>query len=255
MKTVILAGGLGTRLAEETEIKPKPMVEIGGRPILWHIMKIYSHYGFREFYIALGYKGEVIKRFFFDYHSLSGDVSMNFASGQVDVKNRDCEDWTVHLIDTGLNSMTGGRIRRLEKFLGNETFMVTYGDGVSNVDVAELVRFHRSHGKLATVTAVHPPARWGELLIKEDLTTEFSEKPQAHEGWINGGFLVFEPKVFDYLAGDESILELEVLERLAGEKQLAAYRHGDFWQCMDTLRDKRQLESAWEAGSPPWKVW
>lgn len=255
MKVVILAGGLGTRLAEETEIKPKPMVEIGGRPILWHIMKIYSHYGFREFYVALGYKGEVIKRFFFDYHSLSGNMSINFVDGQVNVENRDCEDWTVHLIDTGLNSMTGGRIKRLEKFLSGETFMVTYGDGVSNVDVEELVRFHRSHGKLATVTAVHPPARWGELLIKDDLTTEFSEKPQTHEGWINGGFLVFEPEVLNYLSGSESILELEVLERLARENQLAAYRHDGFWQCMDTLRDKRQLESAWETGSPPWKVW
>lgn len=255
MKVVILAGGLGTRLAEETEIKPKPMVEIGGRPILWHIMKIYSHYGFQEFYVALGYKGEAIKRFFFDYHSLNGNISMNFASGAVNVENRDCEDWTVHLIDTGQNSMTGGRIKRLERFIGGETFMVTYGDGVSNVNIEELVRFHRSHGKLATVTAVHPPARWGELLIKDDLTTEFSEKPQTHEGWINGGFLVFEPEVFDYLSGDDNILELEVLERLARENQLAAYRHYDFWQCMDTLRDKKLLESLWENDNAPWKVW
>lgn len=255
MKVVILAGGLGTRLAEETEIKPKPMVEIGGRPILWHIMKIYSHYGFREFYVALGYKGEAIKRFFFDYHSLNGDISMDFASGAVNVENRDCEDWTVHLIDTGQNSMTGGRIKRLEKFIGGETFMVTYGDGVSNVNVEELVGFHRSHGKLATVTAVHPPARWGELLIKEDSTTEFSEKPQTHEGWINGGFMVLEPEVFAYLSGDENILELEVLERLARENQLVAYRHYDFWQCMDTLRDKKLLESLWENGSAPWMVW
>ena len=255
MKVVILAGGLGTRLAEETEIKPKPMVEIGGRPILWHIMKIYSHYGFREFFVALGYKGEAIKRFFFDYHSLNGNISMNFASGAVNVENRDCEDWTVHLIDTGQNSMTGGRVKRMEKFIGNETFMVTYGDGVSNVNVEELVRFHRSHGKMATVTAVHPPARWGELLIKDDLTTEFSEKPQTHEGWINGGFLVFEPQIFDYLSGDESILELEVLERLARENQLVAYQHKDFWQCMDTLRDKRLLENLWETSEAPWKVW
>jgi glucose-1-phosphate cytidylyltransferase len=255
MKVVILAGGLGTRLAEETEVKPKPMVEIGGFPILWHILKIYGHYGFNEFLIALGYKGEVIKRFFYDYQSLSGNLSINFADGKVDVGERDCEDWKLHLIDTGQNSMTGGRIKRLEDYLKGETFMVTYGDGVCNVDIAELIKFHRSHGKLATVTAVHPPARYGELLIKDDLTTEFSEKPQTHEGWINGGFLVFEPQILDYLAGDESILELEVLERLAGENQLMAYKHHGFWQCMDTLRDKRQLEAAWSEGTPPWKVW
>ena len=255
MKVVILAGGLGTRLAEETEIKPKPMVEIGGYPILWHILKIYAHYGFNEFFIALGYKGEVIKRFFYDYQSLSGNLSINFAEGNIDVRDRDCEDWKVHLIDTGQNSMTGGRIWRLKDYLKDGPFMVTYGDGVCDVDVAELVKFHRSHGKLATVTAVHPPARFGELLIKENLTTEFSEKPQTHEGWINGGFLVFEPQILDYLSGEESILELAVLERLAEENQLIAYKHPGFWQCMDTLRDKRQLEAAWDSGNPPWKVW
>ncbi len=255
MKVVILAGGLGTRLAEETEIKPKPMVEIGGYPILWHILKIYAHYGFNEFFVALGYKGEIIKRFFYDYQSLSGNLSINFAEGKVDVRDRDCEDWKVHLIDTGQNSLTGGRIKRLKDYLKDETFMVTYGDGVCNVDIAELVKFHRSHGKLATVTAVHPPARYGELLIKENLTAEFSEKPQTHEGWINGGFLVFEPQILDYLAGDESILELDVLERLAEENQLVAYKHHGFWQCMDTLRDKRQLEAAWNNGDPPWKIW
>jgi glucose-1-phosphate cytidylyltransferase len=210
MKVVILAGGLGTRLAEETEVKPKPMVEIGGYPILWHIIKIYAHYGFNEFFIALGYKGEIIKRFFYYYQSLSGNLSINFADGRMDVRDRDCEDWKVHLIDTGQNSLTGGRIRRLKDYLKDETFMVTYGDGVCNVDIAELVKFHRSHGKLATVTAVHPPARYGELLINDDLTAGFSEKPQTHEGWINGGFLVFEPQVLDYLSGDQSILELEV---------------------------------------------
>ncbi len=255
MKVVILAGGLGTRLAEETEIKPKPMVEIGGYPILWHILKIYAHYGFNDFFIALGYKGEIIKRFFYDYQSLSGNLSINFADGKIDVRDRDCEDWKVHLIDTGQNSMTGGRIRRLRDHLKDETFMVTYGDGVCNVDIAELVKFHRSHGKLATVTAVHPPARFGELLIKENLTAEFSEKPQTHEGWINGGFLVFEPQVLDYLTGDESILEYDALERLAEENQLIAYKHPGFWQCMDTLRDKRQLEAAWSEGNPPWKIW
>jgi glucose-1-phosphate cytidylyltransferase len=255
MKVVILAGGLGTRLAEETEVKPKPMVEIGGYPILWHILKIYTHYGFNEFFIALGYKGEVIKRFFYDYQSLSGNLSINFADGKMDVHNRDCEDWKVHLIDTGQNSMTGGRVGRLKDYLKDETFMVTYGDGVCNVDIGELVKFHQSHGKLGTVTAVHPPARYGELLIKDDFTTEFSEKPQTHEGWINGGFLVFEPQILDYLNGDESILELDVLERLAEENQLVAYKHHGFWQCMDTLRDKRQLEAAWNSGNPPWKIW
>lgn len=255
MKVVILAGGLGTRLAEETELKPKPMVEIGGHPILWHIMKIYAHYGFNEFYVALGYRGEAIKRFFYDYHSLNGNLSINFSSGQIDIKNRYCEDWTVHLVDTGQNSMTGGRVKRLGEFLRDEPFMVTYGDGVGNINISELVKFHHSHGKMATVTAVHPPARYGELLVKEDLTAGFSEKPQTHEGWINGGFLVFEPQVLDYLSGDKSILELEALERLANENQLVAYKHYDFWQCMDTLRDKRQLEQAWESGNPPWKVW
>ncbi len=255
MKVVILAGGLGTRLAEETEIKPKPMVEIGGYPILWHILKIYAHYGFNEFFVALGYKGEIIKRFFYDYQSLSGNLSINFAEGKVDVRDRDCEDWKVHLIDTGQNSLTGGRIKRLKDYLKDETFMVTYGDGVCNVDIGELVKFHRSHGKLATVTAVHPPARYGELLIKENLIAEFSEKPQTHDGWINGGFFVFEPQILDYLAGDESILELDVLERLAEENQLVAYKHHGFWQCMDTLRDKRQLEAAWNNGNPPWKIW
>lgn len=255
MKVVILAGGLGTRLAEETEVKPKPMVEIGSYPILWHILKIYAHYGFNEFFIALGYKGEIIKRFFYDYQSLSGNLSINFADGKMDVRDRDCEDWKVHLIETGQNTMTGGRVRRLKEYLKGETFMVTYGDGVCNVDISELVKFHRSHGKLATVTAVHPPARYGELLIKEDLSTEFSEKPQTHEGWINGGFLVFEPQILDYLTSDKSILELEALERLAGENQLVAYKHPGFWQCMDTLRDKRQLEAAWNDGNPPWKIW
>ena len=255
MKVVILAGGLGTRLAEETEVRPKPMVEIGGFPILWHILKIYSHFGFDEFFIALGYKGEIIKRYFYDYQSLSGNLSINFAEGKIDVRDRDCEDWKIHLIDTGQNTMTGGRIKRLKDHLKDETFMVTYGDGVCNVDVRKLLEFHRSHGKLATVTAVHPPARFGELLIKDDLTAGFSEKPQTHEGWINGGFLVFESAILDYLSGDESSLELEVLERLAEENQLVAYKHQGFWQCMDTLRDKRQLETLWNDGNPPWKVW
>ena len=255
MKVVILAGGLGTRLAEETEVKPKPMVEVGGFPILWHIMKTYGCQGFNEFFIALGYKGELIKRYFLDYYNLNGDLTVNLATGKADFIQNQSDDWIVHLVDTGQNTMTGGRIKRLESHLKNEPFMVTYGDGVANVNLKELVKFHRSHGKLATVTAVRPPARFGELLINEDFTTEFSEKPQTHAGWINGGFLVFEPPVLDYLNGDDSIMELDMLERLAEEKQLVAYRHYGFWQCMDTLRDKRQLEEAWQSGNPQWKVW
>jgi glucose-1-phosphate cytidylyltransferase len=256
MKVVILAGGLGTRLAEETEVRPKPMVEIGGRPILWHIMKIYAAFGFNEFFVALGYKGEIIKRYFLDYYHLSGSMTVNLASGKVKTLENDCcEDWTVHLVDTGAETMTGGRVRRLAPYLKNETFMVTYGDGVSNVNLAELVRFHKSHGRLATVTAVRPPARYGELLFNDDSTVSFSEKPQTHAGWINGGFLVFEPSVLDYLSGDESVMEYDALEQLAEDKQLVAYKHEGFWQCMDTLRDKRQLEAAWQSGNPLWKVW
>lgn len=256
MKIAILAGGLGTRLAEETEVRPKPMIEIGGYPIIWHIMKIYAAQGFRDFFLALGYKGEIIKRYFLDYHRLSGDMTINMSDGKAEISQAEhLEDWTVNLIDTGQQSMTGGRIKRLEAFLKDETFMVSYGDGVADVNIRELVEFHRSHGKLATVTAVRPPARFGELLINEDLTTQFSEKPQTHEGWINGGFLVFEPAVLDYLPDDNSILENDALERLANEGQLVAYRHYGFWQCMDTLRDKRQLEKAWQSKNPPWKIW
>jgi glucose-1-phosphate cytidylyltransferase len=255
MKVVILAGGLGTRLAEETEIKPKPMVEIGGRPILWHIMKIFSHYGHNEFYIALGYKGEIIKRFFYDYHSLSGNLSINMSDGSMVARERDCEDWAVHLVETGQNSMTGGRVKRLAEHLQGGPFIVTYGDGVCNVNIDELIAFHKAQGKLATVTAVHPPARYGELLIDGNGAVGFSEKPQTHEGWINGGFIVFEPEVLETLPGDDSILEIDALERLAEKGQLAAYKHHGFWQCMDTLRDKRQLETVWDAGDPPWKVW
>ena len=256
MKVVILAGGLGTRLAEETEVRPKPMVEIGGRPILWHIMKTYSHYGFNEFFIALGYKGEIIKRYFLDYYNLNGSMTVNLVNGKTEIlDNECCEDWTVHLMNTGQDTLTGGRVKRLEPYLQDATFMVTYGDGVSDVNIQELVRFHKSHGKLGTVTAVRPPARYGELIFDVDSTVEFSEKPQTHAGWINGGFLVFEPEVLNYLGRDDSIMELDALEHLAKEKQLVGYKHDGFWQCMDTLRDKRQLEAAWESGNPPWKVW
>lgn len=255
MKVIILAGGLGTRLQKETAVKPKPMVEIGGRPILWHIMKYYAHYGFKDFFIALGYKGEVIKRYFLDYYTLDGSMTINLSNGEVQVHNKECEDWVAHLMDTGLHTLTGGRVKRLEPWLKDETFMVTYGDGVSDVDLDDLLRFHRSHGRLATVTAVRPPARFGGLIFDGDLVAEFTEKPQIGEGWINGGFLVFEPGVFDYLEGDDTSLEADVLERLAAEGQLAAYRHESFWQCMDTLRDVRLLESLWQSGTAPWKMW
>jgi glucose-1-phosphate cytidylyltransferase len=255
VKVVILAGGLGTRLTEETEVKPKPIVEIGRRPILWHIMKHYAHYGFKEFFIALGYKGEVIKRYFLDYYSLNGSMTINLYSGKVETHNKECEDWVVHLMDTGQDTNTGGRIKRLEPWLKDDTFMVTYGDGVSDVDLHDLLRFHQSHGRIATVTAVRPPARFGGLIFDGDLVANFTEKPQIGEGWINGGFLVFERAIFNYLEGDRSSLEADALERLAADHQLAAYRHDRFWQCMDTLRDVRLLESLWQEGQAPWKVW
>jgi glucose-1-phosphate cytidylyltransferase len=255
MKVVILAGGLGTRLAEETEIKPKPMVEIGGRPILWHIMKHYAHYGFKEFFIALGYKGEIIKRYFLDYQSLSGSMTLDLSSGQIQTHGKDCEGWIIHLMDTGVETNTGGRLKRLEPWLKDETFMLTYGDGLCDIDLQALLRFHRSHGRIATVTAVRPPARFGGLVFDGDLVSDFTEKPQIGEGWINGGFLVFEPALFDYLADDDSSLESDALEHLASDRQLAAFRHGEFWQCMDTLRDKRLLETLWHERRAPWRVW
>ena len=255
MKVVILAGGYGTRLAEETEVRPKPMVEIGGRPILWHIMKHYAHYGFNEFFIALGYKGDDIKRYFLEYYNLSGSMKIDFSSGKVEIYNREHENWTVHFMETGLETQTGGRVKRLETWLQDEAFFVTYGDGVSNVDLGALLNFHQSHGRIATVTAVRPPARFGGLLFEDDLVTTFIEKPQIGEGWINGGFLVFSPGVFDYLEDDLSSLETDALEALAADRQLVAYRHNNFWQCMDTLRDKRLLERLWQEGVAPWKVW
>lgn len=255
MNVVVLAGGLGTRLAEETEVRPKPMVEIGERPILWHIMKHFGHYGHQEFYVALGYKGEVIKRYFLDYYALQGSLSIHLPTGGVQRHDRECEEWRVHLVDTGMQTMTGGRIRRLSKYLAGGPFFVTYGDGVSNVDIEALLSFHRAQGKTATVTAVRPPARFGGLEFDGDLVTGFTEKSQIGEGWINGGFMVLEPRALDYLPSDESILELDLLEKLAEEKQLAAYRHEGFWQCMDTLREKRLLEQMWVSGHAPWQVW
>jgi glucose-1-phosphate cytidylyltransferase len=255
MKVVILAGGYGTRLTEETESKPKPMVAVGAHPILWHILKHYAHYGHNEFLLALGYKGAVIKQYFRDYYSLGRDMSVATKSGEVLHHGRESEDWMVQLVDTGVDVMTGGRVKRLQKYIGKDTFLLTYGDGVCDVDIGELVRFHKKHGRIATVTAVRPPARFGGLVFDGDLVKEFTEKPQIGEGWINGGFMVFEPGIFEYLDGDKSVLESDALERLAEDGQLAAYRHERFWQCVDTLRDLRTLEGLWQAGNPPWKVW
>jgi len=255
LKVAILAGGVGSRLSEETEAKPKPMVEVGGRPILWHIMKIYAHQGFSEFAVALGYKGEHIKRFLVDYCSLTSDLTVRLASGDVEVHAGERDDWTVQLIDTGQATATGGRIKRLAPYVASSTFMLTWGDGVADVDLGALLAFHRAHGRLATMTAVRPPARFGHLELDGDQVSEFSEKPQTGEGWINGAFFVLEPEVVDYIDGDETQWEREPLERLARDRQLMAYRHGGFWQCMDTLRDRKLLEALWEGGAAPWKVW
>ncbi len=256
MKVGILAGGRGTRLAEETEVRPKPMVEIGGQPILWHIMKQYSHFGFEDFVVALGYKGGYIKRFFTDYSSLEGHVKVDLASGDVVTERPpDGEKWRIELIDTGRWTNTGGRIKRIGPYLGDETFMLTWGDGVSNVDFNDLIDFHRSHGKLATVTAVRPPARFGRLELDGEAVMHFTEKPQLETGWINGAFFVLEPEVLEYIEGDTTQFEHEPLSRLAEGKQLMAYRHDGFWQCRDTVRDKKLLQDLWEEESAPWKVW
>ncbi|MEX0801667.1 MAG: glucose-1-phosphate cytidylyltransferase [Dehalococcoidia bacterium] len=258
MKVAILAGGLGARLPEETEVRPKPMVEIGGRPILWHIMKHYAHYGWEQFVIALGYKGEYIKRYMVDYCSLNGDLTVNLKDGSVARNgngNDGAENWTLDLVETGMGTATGGRIKRLAPYMGGGTFMLTWGDGVSDINLHDLLAFHRSHGKLATVTAVRPTARFGRLDMDGDRVTRFSEKPQLEEGWINGAFFVLEPGIFEYIEGDDTQWEREPLEGLAADGQLMAYRHDSFWQCMDTLRDKKLLESLWESGNPPWRVW
>lgn len=255
MKVAILAGGYGTRLAEETEVRPKPMVEIGGRPILWHIMKHYDHFGFSQFVIALGYKGEYIKKYFVDYCSFDGDLTLDFHTGGVRRENGTKPNWTVQLIDTGVETATAGRIKRLKPHLGNETFMLTWGDGVSDIDLHDLLAFHRSHGRLATMTAVRPVARFGHIEMEGDQIVQFAEKPQTHEGWINGAFFVVEPGIFDYIGGDDTSWEKGPLENLAEDGQLMAYRHTSFWQCMDTLRDKYYLQQMWESGRAPWKLW
>ncbi len=255
MRVVLLAGGMGTRLQEETSYRPKPMVEIGGKPILWHIMKHYASYGCDDFYIALGYMGEFIKNYFLQGFNLNGNLTVDFARRMVTREDVESEEWRLNLIDTGLHTLTGGRLFRLRRWLEGETFMLTYGDGVSNIDVSALLDFHRSHGKLATVSAVRPPARFGGLVLDGDRVEKFTEKPVAGEGWINGGYFVFEPGVFDYLQDNQFSLEIDALERIAADDQLAAYRHDDFWQCMDTLRDKHTLENLWQSGQAPWKTW
>lgn len=255
MKVGILAGGVGSRLSEETKVKPKPMVEIGGRPILWHVMMHYASYGLHDFVVALGYKGEMIKKYMVDYNENNGNLTVNLRTGDVQREPGLHPDWNVALIDTGLSTNTGGRIKRLAPYMGEGTFMLTWGDGVSDVDLNKLLAFHRSHGKLATLTAVRPPARFGHLEIVGDEIREFSEKSQIKEGRINGAFFVLEQGVFDYIDGDNTLFEREPLEGLAADGQLMAYRHDSFWQCMDTLRDKVLLEELWQKGEAPWKTW
>ena len=251
MEVVILAGGLGTRLSEETDIKPKPMVEVGGKPILWHIMKIYENYGFNNFTLALGYKGEVIKDYFMNYHSYSSDLEVNLKNGEVSFSNQVSEDWNVSLINTGISSMTGGRLLRLRDKL-KETFMLTYGDGVSDIDLQELLKFHKSHGKIATVTAVIPSARFGGMHVDDGRVLNFKEKPQSGSGWINGGFFIFEPSIFDYLDDDTTVLEHEPMEKLVNDGELMAYQHHGYWQCMDTIRDRESLQEIWSSGDASW---
>lgn len=253
MKTVLLAGGLGSRLAEETGLRPKPMVEIGGVPILVHIMRIYAQAGFNDFVVALGYRGDVVREYFAHYHLRHGDVLIHLPTGNIEYGEDVVDDWNVRLVDTGEKSMTGGRLHRLEPLLKPlGTFMLTYGDGVSNVDVKKLVSFHKSHGKLVTITAVRPPARFGAMIFDGDRVTRFEEKPQTEAGWINGGFMVMEPGVFEYLKGDATVLEGEPLERLAKDGQLMAYRHEGFWHAMDTVRDRDVLNQLWAKGNAPW---
>ena len=255
MKAVILAGGLGTRLVEETVNRPKPMVEIGGRPILWHIMSIYAAHGVNDFVVAAGYRSEVIKSYFGNLHLTESDVYVDLGRRHTEFYNHKAPDWRILVADTGLTTQTGGRVRRLADRLRDGTFCLTYGDGVGDIDVAAAVAFHKKHGKLATITAVRPPARFGGLVFDGDRITEFSEKPQTGEGWINGGYMVLEPGVLDYIDGDEVPLELAPMERLAKAGQLCAYKHHGFWQPMDTLREKQLLETLWDSGKAPWKVW
>jgi glucose-1-phosphate cytidylyltransferase len=254
MKVGILAGGLGTRLSEETVVKPKPMVEIGGKPLLWHIMRSFADYGFTEFVIALGYKGELIKDYFINYRKRTCNLTVRLSTGDLMVHNGHSEDWTIHLLDTGVKTQTGGRVKRISQYIGREPFLLTYGDGVSNVNMHKLVEFHRSQKKIATITAVRPPARFGDLTFEGEMVAAFAEKPQTGEGWINGGFFVLEPEIVNYIDNDDTSFESTPMERLTRENQLMAYRHNDFWQCMDTLRDVHLLENMWASGNIPWRA-
>lgn len=255
MKAVILAGGLGTRISEESAVRPKPLIEVGGRPLLWHIMKGYAGHGIREFVICLGYKGYMIKEYFSNFHQHSSDVTVDLQTNTMHVHRTDSEPWTVTLIDTGEATQTGGRLKRVEQYVGGETFCFTYGDGISDVDITSLVDFHKSQGKKATVTAVRPPARYGALVFEHDLVTSFTEKPLGDNMWINGGFFVLEPSVFRYVTGDRTSWEGDPLEALAADRELNAFRHFGFWQAVDTLRDKNHLEDLWSSGKAPWKTW
>ena len=254
MKVIILAGGFGTRLSEHTEVIPKPMVTVGGRPILWHIMKTYAHFGHKDFHLALGYKAEVIKEYFLNYRSLNADFTVNLSSGEVEPLEVEDIDWRVTLVDTGPESMTGGRVKRMQSYIGNERFMLTYGDGVADIDIDALLKFHKSHGKMVTVSAVHPGARFGELEIQKKQVISFKEKPQLTKGWINGGYFICEPEFFDFIIGDQTILEHDPLEKVAAIGELMAYHHDGYWQCMDTKRDRDNLEELWKSNKAPWKI-
>ena len=255
MKAVILAGGFGTRITEESHLKPKPMIEIGGKPILWHIMKIFAQYGIRDFVICCGYKAYVLKEYFANYFLHMADVTFDLAQNRMEVHQQHAEPWRVTLVDTGLNTMTGGRLLRVRNYVDQERFCLTYGDGVADVDIDALIEFHKSHGRHATVTAIQPPARFGALEIEDDIVSHFEEKPKGDRRWINGGFFVLEPAIFNYIEGDATVWEQEPLKRLSHERQLAAYRHFGYWEAMDTLRDKNHLENLWASRRAPWKVW
>ena len=256
MKVVILAGGFGTRLSEETELRPKPMVEIGGKPILWHIMNIYAAYGLNEFIIALGYKGEFIKEYFLNFYAINNNITIDLATGKNTIHGGKQPNWKIHLVDTGLYTQTGGRLKRLRKWIAkDDTFMLTYGDGVADLNLKALLEFHKSHDKLATVTTVRSPARFGRIAFKGEQITDFYEKPQSAEGWINGGFFVLNPKAIDYIKNDETIWERGPIEQLTRDGQLMGYRHDGFWSCMDTLKEKNILEELWNSGKAPWKIW
>jgi glucose-1-phosphate cytidylyltransferase len=256
MKAIILAGGFGSRLSEETILRPKPMVEIGGRPILWHIMNIYARYGINEFIIALGYKAEIIKEYFLNFYAINNDISIDLSTGKTTIHDGKQPNWKIHLVDTGLHTDTGGRLKRLGSWLDkNETFMFTYGDGVADIDLHALLQFHKTHGKLATVTAVRPPARFGRMSMDNNLVTEFYEKPEEGEGWISGGFFVLNAKALNYIDGDKTVWERDPIERLARDGQIAAYQHRGFWSCMDTLKEKNMLEDLWASDKAPWRIW